>query len=114
MLHVTNGDSTTATMGAPGSPGDLLPWRDVLHEGPVPPSRRDELRRVRAEYLATLGGAEPGRRRGRAARARRRGCGDAVASLEPVVLWFEHDLYDQLQLIQILAGAARPPAPASS
>ena len=55
VLHVTNGDSTTATMEHAGITGDLLPWRDVLHEGPVPQPPDDELRRVRAEYLQTLG-----------------------------------------------------------
>ena len=58
MLHVTNGDSTTATMELAGLAGDLLPWRDVLHEGPVPDLPQDELRRVRADYLATLGPVE--------------------------------------------------------
>src|SRR5829696_3247012 len=38
-----------------GIAGDLLPWRDVLHEGPVPDLPPDELRRVRAEFLQTLG-----------------------------------------------------------
>ena len=33
----------------------------------------------------------------------------ALAEGEPVVLWFEHDLYDQLQLIQILAGLSDRP-----
>jgi hypothetical protein len=103
VLHVTNGDSTTAIMERAGITGDLLPWRDVLHEGPVPPLPPDELRRVRAEYLATIGtsGAadvEAG------LRARDERLAAALADGEPVVLWFEHDLYDQLQLIQVLAG----------
>src|SRR3954447_23932829 len=91
------------TMERAGIAGDLLAWRDVLHEGPVPDLPPGELRRVRAEYLATLGPvgaaeveAELLGRDGRLA--------DAIDNLEPVVLWFEHDLYDQLQLIQILAG----------
>ena len=95
MLHVTNGDSTTATMARAGIAGDLLPWRDALHEGPVPDLPPDELRRVRAEYWGTAEAVF--RERDERLRA-------AIESLEPVVLWFEHDLYDQLQLIQILAG----------
>jgi hypothetical protein len=58
VLHVTNGDSTTQTMELAGLAGDLLSWRDVLHEGPVPDLPQDELRRVRADYLATLGPIE--------------------------------------------------------
>jgi hypothetical protein len=103
VLHVTNGDSTTAIMERAGITGDLLPWRDVLHEGPVPDLPPDELRRVRAEYLQTLG---PGGAAELEAglRARDERLAAAIAAGEPVVLWFEHDLYDQLQLIQILAG----------
>ena len=103
MLHVTNGDSTTAIMERAGIAGDLLPWRDALHEGPVPDLPADELRRVRAEYLATLGDASRGAVEDQL-RARDERLAAAIAEAEPVVLWFEHDLYDQLQLIQILAG----------
>ena len=59
MLHVTNGDSVIASFHAGHIPGEYLPWRDVLHDGPVP--RRDSLEAlsdVRAAYLAdTFGGA---------------------------------------------------------
>jgi Domain of unknown function (DUF1835) len=103
VLHVTNGDSTTATMELAGLAGDLLPWRDVLHEGPVPDLPDDELRRVRADYLATLGPVETAEVEAELLVRDERLAG-AVDSCEPVVLWFEHDLYDQLQLIQILAG----------
>ena len=58
---------------------------------------------MRAEYLQTLwpaGAAEAEAQ----LRARDERLAAAIAGAEPVVLWFEHDLYDQLQLIQILAG----------
>jgi hypothetical protein len=103
VLHVTNGDSTTATMERARIGGDLLAWRDVLHEGPVPALPPAELRRVRAEYLSTispLGATEIEA----ALLARDERLDAAIAASEPVVLWFEHDLYDQLQLIQVLAG----------
>src|SRR3954470_16378720 len=86
-----------------GLAGDLLPWRDVLHEGPVPDVPDDELRRVRADYLATLGPVETAEVEAELLVRDERLAG-AVDACEPVVLWFEHDLYDQLQLIQILAG----------
>ena len=79
--------------------GEILPWRDVLHEGPVRAGLAlDELSRERAAFIASCGWAplealaEDFRNR------------DAVlrAPHEEVVLWFEHDLYDQLQLIQLL------------
>ena len=98
-LHITNGDAVS--LGETGLGGQVLAWRDVLHEGPVPAGLSlQQLRPIRARFLAELGHRpEP----------------ETLASLEQrdrvlagfresdeVVLWFEHDLYDQLQLIQIL------------
>jgi hypothetical protein len=84
-LHVTNGDSTVAGLAPLGIAA--LPWRDALHEGPVVPDGR-------AQRAAFLGIDEADL----AARDRvldeHRG---------DYVLWFEADLYDQLQLAQILA-----------
>jgi Domain of unknown function (DUF1835) len=101
MLHVTNGDSVAGTLAETGLEGRILPWRDVLHAGPVPVLAPAELRGLRAEFLAARGWAERA-----AAEADMRERDETLAAAlgaEPVVLWFEHDLYDQLQLIQILA-----------
>lgn len=111
MLHITNGDSAGGTIAACHLEGDVLPWRDVLHEGPVPGGLDLEaLSEVRARFLSDgdspAGHAEIAADfRSRDARLRRTG------SAEPVVLWFEADLYDQLQLIQLLHWfRRRPPA----
>jgi len=95
MLHVTNG--TSVSLPAPGIAGDVLAWLDVLHEGPVPGGLDAAgLRRVRGLFLdAELPASTPAELE----LARR----DAVLdSYDEITLWFEHDLYDQLQLIQIL------------
>jgi len=81
--------------------GDILPWRDVLHDGPLPPNLSlREMSRVRAKFLTELGWAGD-RDLGREFFAR-----DSVveqyADYDGVVLWFEWDLYDQLQLLQLL------------
>src|ERR671923_530067 len=90
-------------MDAAGIEGDYLPWDDVLHQGPVPAGLSDEdLRRMRAAFLAESR---------RAAQwetlpfftARDR----ALVGADDALLWFEADLYDQLQLIQILDMRAR-------
>lgn len=101
VLHFTNGDSAVKGMRAGGITGEIIPWRDVLHEGPVPPGLPlDELSNVRAEWLTAnvLGDREAMRRefRERDDFLRRH------SDYDEVVLWFEWDLYDQLQLIQIL------------
>lgn len=98
MLHVTNGDCAAARIEALHLGGDVLPWRDVLHEGPVPaPATLDSLRPLRARFLAFPSRSPVEVARELEARDRRLG-----AEREEVTLWFERDLYDQLQLAQIL------------
>jgi hypothetical protein len=103
MLHVTNGDSVIASFHAGHIPGEYLPWRDVLHDGPVP--QRDSLEAlsdVRAAYHAgTADGPEY--KAARAGFAERDRTLSSFVDHDETVLWFEHDLYDQLQLLQILA-----------
>src|SRR5687767_9453549 len=110
MLHVTNGDSAAERIRAAGVDGTILPWRDVLHEGPVPAGLPlERLSAVRAEFLASAGaGAPEAVRRDFAERDRTL---MAAAREDEVVLWFEHDLYDQLQLIQLLDWFADRPHP---
>ncbi|MEA2384301.1 MAG: hypothetical protein QOH72_4272 [Solirubrobacteraceae bacterium] len=109
MLHVTNGDSAVPGIEGTGVGGDVLPWRDVLHEGPLPADvDDDELRAVRARFLSESGwGAAEAIEAGMRARDERLAA--ALAADEPVVLWFEHDLYDQLQLIQVLSAVNGAP-----
>jgi hypothetical protein len=107
---VTNGDSAADTLAETGLEGRVLPWRDVLNEGPVPPLAPADLRAVRAEFIAARGWAAHDEVEADL-RARDETLAGSLGS-EPVVLWFEHDLYDQLQLLQILARV--PPALADS
>jgi len=113
VLHITNGDHAVAVLQTAGIAGEILPWRDVLHEGPVRVRLTlDELSRERAAFIASAGWAPlPDVERGFRER-------DAklweAAGEDEVVLWFEHDLYDQLQLIQLLDWFAAHPGPALS
>ena len=100
MLHVTNGDLAAKKIKEAGLHGEseVVPWRDVLHEGPVPALPQEQLAKVRAAYIA------------------KRGWGDGTAVYnffllrnkkllqdhDKIFLWFEPDLYDQLQLLQVL------------
>lgn len=104
MLHITNGDHAVAVIEQVVQ-GTVLPWRDVLHEGPVRGGLSLEaLSRERARFIADAGWgslAEVERQfEARDAAFREAGRHDEI------VLWFEHDLYDQLQLIQVLDGLA--------
>ncbi len=102
MLHVTNGDSAVMGLRAAGVAGDVVAWRDILHEGPVPAGLdAAELRAVRARFLAAQGWESEAEARAEM-EARDARLARAVADGEELVLWFESDLYDMLQLAQIL------------
>jgi hypothetical protein len=106
-LHVANGTSVTMTLEAGGFPGLRSIWADPLYEGPVPAGLNDdELRDVRAGYLGGGATVDPmnDMRRWR----------DVIAdrgSYDELVLWFEHDLFDQLNLIQLLSWIRSHPLP---
>jgi len=106
-LHVSNGDATD--LSGTGLARHLLYWRDSLHEGPVPPVGVEELRRIRAGFL--VGADVDDRGEGMRMFAERDRVLDAHRAGE-YVLWFEADLYDQLQIIQILARLADLGVPA--
>ena len=94
MLHLTNGDSAVPGLRAAGVDDEILPWREVLHDGPVPGGLGvDELRAVRASFLGDHDETLARRDERLAA---------ALAAREPLMLWFEADLYDLLLVIQIL------------
>jgi hypothetical protein len=100
LLHITNGD-TAVPLIRQVAPGEVLPWRDVLHEGPVRAGLPLEaLSRERAAFIAECGWgsfkdvSEQFELRDKIL--------ESSVRQDEVVLWFEHDLYDQLQLIQLL------------
>jgi len=111
LLHVANGTSTTMTIEAAGIPGICSIWADPLYEGPVPAGLSDTgLLDVRMRYLAGPADSTPGAgsagedpsldaandlRQWRAAIERHE-------SYDELILWFEHDLFDQLNLVQLL------------
>lgn len=106
VLHLTNGESAAGSLRRSGLPGRVISWQDVLHEGPVPAGLTLEgMSEVRARFLAhSNAGSFPVVSAEFAERDR------ALRSARHVVLWFEHDLYDQLQLLQILAALSGEPA----
>jgi len=101
ILHVMNGHAMVPVFADAQLPGTMTVYPDVLHEGPVPAGLDDDgMREVRGRFLASPD--EPWQ-----AIAQAFGNSDAaIAAAQQhgeVVLWFEHDLFDQLLLIRHLA-----------
>lgn len=110
IVHICNGDVTADGLSLADLPGDIRVWADALDQGPLLPLSREGLRSERARYAATAWAAGQGTDE------------DAVATqlaawdegltigagVEEVVLWYEHDLFDQLALCRILYLLATP------
>jgi hypothetical protein len=119
FLHLTNGSAIIPFMREAGIIGRIVPWDDVLHEGPVRGGLNvAAMRDARADFLASCGwGSRDEIARSLAVRdaaieaatVKTASFAGAVPDQDPratrvdeIVLWFEHDLYDQLQILQIL------------
>lgn len=106
LLHVANGDSVATLLAKSSLPGKVVVWADALHDGPVPAGLEgEELREVRARHAADSGFL-PYEDALSALRNWDRGV-EAAREHEEAVLWFEHDLFDQLALVRHLAFFAR-------
>jgi len=113
MLHILNGDSVAGGLRAAGVPGTLAVWADPLCEGPLPATTSAEAwRGVRAQYLADAGYTS--RDEASAQLARWDKSLEAAERYDEVVLWFEHDLFDQVLLVRQLAWFARRAHPTLS
>lgn len=101
MLHIVNGDSVGDKLRNGNIPGEILVWREVYPVGPTF-VKMDEphARTARASYLE--------RTMGIAADEYTAACESQEQILrgfrkyDEVVLWFEHDLFDQLMLAYLL------------
>jgi hypothetical protein len=98
FLHVTNGTCAAEVIEASGIPGPVSIWADPLYDGPVPGGLSDdELLQVRARYLAGDSDVDPVNDL-----RRWREVIEHHEAYDELVLWFEHDLFDQLNLLQLL------------
>jgi hypothetical protein len=109
ILHVMNGDSARAAFEPSGLPGDAIVYADALLEGPVPADVTDaELLAIRERFWD---GAAPRQNTPLTAESSllarwQRGM-ETFPQYDEAVLWFEHDLFDQLLLIRHLDWFAR-------
>src|SRR5262245_2899793 len=96
-VHVCNGDITADLISLAELPGDVRVWADALDQGPVLPVSDAEHYQLRTEFW-----------RSRGARTDAPDVAtydknvDDTSGAEEVILWFEHDLFDQLALVRLL------------
>ena len=110
-LHLRCGCDIAPGLREAGFIGTFLDYADPLCQGPVLPGA--DWLEARIDFLHRSYGAGAGLDRAAiAARRRREEAALLAAADHPrVVLWFEHDSYDQLLLARCLAAfAGRPPA----
>jgi hypothetical protein len=108
-LHITNGDCAADTLRTFLSDRVLITC-DVLHDGPAPLVDDGAWYDARARFLSDGFGARYADVRSGLERIDR-----MIAGAPPeqeIVLWFEHDLFDQLLLIRTLdlIGRSKPDA----
>jgi hypothetical protein len=111
-LHIRCGRDIAQTLVDAGFTGDFLEYSDPVCQGPV--TGDPDLTALRAQFLADAYGKAGNfsfpdtldkLRRGES------GLAKAAEDYERVVLWFEHDTYDQLILVRCLAHFAAAGVP---
>jgi len=109
MLHIHNGDSTAGTMREAGFPGQHFAFREALASGPTPQGlSKDQWIEVRATHLA--GEAKPDVAEVKRDLAAMDSLLSNTAGHKEVILWFEHDLFCQINLMYLLDRFARQTA----
>lgn len=103
LAHVCNGDATADKLSLADLPGEIRVWADALDQGPLLPVAPRPFLEARARHAAAQGWAPSVE----AALAQLSEWDRSVAlfdapGIEEVVLWFEHDLFDQLALCRLL------------
>jgi hypothetical protein len=110
-LHIRCGSDIRDTLRSAGFGGDFLEYSDPVHDGPLP--EIPDLIAARARILT----AGPGQSMGFTEAECLAGLRQAEQRLSAahqykrVVLWFEHDSYDQLILARCLSRLAEGPLP---
>lgn len=109
-LHIRCGSDLMNPLREARFSGDFLEYSDVLCQGPVLSDATWLTRR--ATFLAEAYGARTGQNADQIAEQLRRaedGLSSASRRYERVVIWVEHDSYDQLVLVRCLAQFAVAP-----
>ncbi|WP_428490831.1 DUF1835 domain-containing protein [Rhodopila sp.] len=110
-LHIRCGSDIRDSLRQAGFAGDFLEYADPVCQGPVPD--QPNLTDIRAKFLADAYGSFSGKTEGQIAADLRDGEIRLAAAhrYQRVVLWFEHDSFDQMILARCLSCLALHPLP---
>ncbi|OCT13203.1 hypothetical protein A8709_20900 [Paenibacillus pectinilyticus] len=108
-LHIVNGDSFGDKLLASGIDGEILVWRESLYEGPIGMQMSDSvLLSMRATYMNHRHGIPEATFKQSTLEQEAR-LNSLSNEVDELVLWFEHDLYDQLMLCYLLSRIGELP-----
>jgi hypothetical protein len=101
MLHIHNGDAAAGVAKQSTIPGEHFAWREALIEGPAPADVSSaEWRKLRAAHLSDSYELDPIETENELQAQE-----EKLASYldhDEVMLWFEHDLFCQINLLYLL------------
>jgi hypothetical protein len=101
MLHIHNGDSSANALKESGLGGEHLPFREALMSGPAPKDLpQEEWLKARAQFLAADYELDEKECLGQL--VKEAAALESFRDHEETVLWFEHDLFCQVNLIYLL------------
>ena len=109
-LHIRCGSDLMIPLEAAGFSGGFLEYSDALCQGPV--TDGDAWLELRATFLAEAYGAQTGQsaeQAGSTLHLAEKRLRSAAGQYERIVIWVEHDSYDQLVLARCLAQFAEVP-----
>lgn len=105
MLHILNGESTEATLAQTAIEGDRFSFRDALIAGPAPAVNGSDWRRIRAAHIAQAYGVEVEKCENDFVGQQQ--IFESFNDHEEVTLWFESDLFCQVNLLCVLDWCAQ-------
>jgi hypothetical protein len=119
QLHISNGDSAGDMLKASSKiEGEILCWRDVLHDGPIIALEGNEYYKARAAFIHSVINEQDSIIQVKNPNTvtendilksfqTRQSLLNNLEKYTQITLWFEHDLYDQLQLAECLYHLAK-------
>jgi len=101
-LHILNGDSTLALFKQTSIEGETFVWREVLAEGPLYPDfNSDEFWEERKDFMTSFFDVKP-EEYDRDVYLPFQAINKKINEFNEIVLWFEYDLFCQINMIALI------------